>query len=152
MKFSYIFGILLILVTALSNMAMAQQTGPMQKTETPESVKKLILKLKSHPQRSSVVSSTPTNARPMQTFSQPAQRGVSTSERLTSLMLERKAHPEEKPSLSQKKAQQGTMAKQNSMQLQNRRRSFSTPGTEAQKLAASDATSAKLTSKLKRKR
>lgn len=151
MKFSYILGILLILATALSNMVMAQQAGPMQKHQTPESVNRLIGKLRSHPQATAVA---PTNARPvqMQMNSRPPQSGVSTSERLSSLLQERKAHPNEKPSVSMGKAQRGTLGRQSSMMKGNRSRSFTARKTETQVLADADITSSRIASKLKRKR
>lgn len=152
MKFSYIPGILLVLVTALSNITMAQQAAPMQKHQTPESVNKLIQKLRSQPQRTASV--TATNARPMQMqmSSQPAQRNVGTSERLGALLEERKNHPGEKPNLSMAKAQRGSKVMPASMQVGNRRRSFAAPKKEAQVLADADITSSRIASKLKRKR
>ena len=153
MRSSYLFGILLILTTAFTNMAMAQQLPASYKKyekNMPGSVKKAIIKMQVNPRRSNVMANAA--MRPVQLNAQ--QRGViSDRERVLAMLLERKSNPKTSPVQSLANVKRNTYPAQARMtQLQGRQRSFAAPRSEAQKKAERKATADKVLAQMKRKR
>lgn len=153
MKSSYLFGILLILATAFTNMAMAQQLPASYKKyekNMPGSVKKAIIKMQATPRRSNVMANAA--MRPVQLHSQ--QRGtVSDRERVLAMLLERKSNPKSSPAQSLANVSRNSyQAQGRMMQMQQRQRHAAAYQSEAQKKAERKATADKVLAQMKRKR
>lgn len=152
MKSSYLLGIVLILATAATNMAMAQQLPPsLQKYEStmPQSVKKAILKMQANPRRSNIMATTA--MRPVQ-LGTTQRSSVKDRERVLGMLLERKANPKASPAQSLANVQRNPYpAQSRMMQTQGRQRTFSVPKSETAKKAERDATAAQVLARLKRK-
>jgi hypothetical protein len=150
MKPSYLPGILLVLATAITNMAMAQQLPPsLQKYERtmPPSVKKAILSMQANPRRSNVMATTA--MRPVQLGSMQ-RSSVKDRERVLAMLLERKANPKASPAQSLANVQRNALPAQTRM-MQGRQKSFSIPKSESVKKAEREATAAQVLARLKRK-
>ncbi|WP_127132971.1 hypothetical protein [Pseudoflavitalea rhizosphaerae] len=153
MKSSYLPGILLILVTAFTNMAMAQQLpSSYQKYEKnmPESVKKAIIKMQANPRRSQVMANSA--MRPVQlNIQQPGT--ITERERVLAMLLERRSNPKARPIESIANVNRNAhQARGPMMQMQQTQRHTVTYQTEAQKKAERKATADKVLAQMKRKR
>ena len=153
MKSSYFPGILLILVTAFTNMAMAQQLpSSYRKYEKnmPGSVKKAIIKMQANPRRSNVMANTA--MRPVHLNTQ--QRGTITDrERVLAMLLERKSNPQASPIKSLATVNRNSFpAQARMMQMQQTQRQAVSHKTEAQKKADRKATADAVLAQMKRKR
>lgn len=152
MKSPYFAGILLILVTACSNMAMAQQLPSSYRKygkNMPESVKKAIIKMQAKPRRSQVMANSA--MRPVQPNTQ--QRGTITErERVLAMLLERRSNPKARPIESIANVNRNApQARGPMMQMQQTQRHAVTNQTEAQKKAERKATADKVLAQMKRK-
>ncbi|QEC41463.1 hypothetical protein [Pseudobacter ginsenosidimutans] len=153
MRSSYIFGILLILVTAFSNMAMAQQlpsSYSKHEKNMPASVKKAIVKMQANPRSSRVMANSA--MRPVQLNTQ--QRGsIADRERVLAMLLERKSNPKARPIESIANVNRSSNSSRSRMvQMQQTQRHAVTYQTETQKKAERKATADKVLAQMKRKR
>ncbi len=150
MKPSYLLEILLVMVTAFTNMAMAQQLPPsLQKYERtmPPSVKKAILTMQVNPRRSNVMATT--SMRPVQ-LGNMQRSPVKEREQVLAMLLERKANPKASPAQSLANVQRNAFPAQARM-MQGRQKSFSIPKSESVKKAEREATAVTSTDKTEKK-
>lgn len=158
MKLSYIFGILLIMATAFSNMAMAQQLpAKWQKYEKdmPESVKKALIKFAANPRRSNSLVATNVQSLRSNSPSQPRTliSGVQDRERILAMFLARKNHANENPAATLARVQRnGSFAQTAMMQARPKTLSVTVEKTDAEKLADTKAAAAQILAKFQSKR
>lgn len=150
MKFSYLLGILLILVTAVSNMAMAQdpKTVRAMESRTPQSIKDAMAKRAVHVNNSSRLA--PTSVRPLQMNASRGPKPI--DDHVLRMLLERRSRPNARPSQSFANVSRNPGSSQ-SMMMQGNRKQFrsATQPIEQIRAAEREEMKTKMLARLKRK-
>lgn len=150
MKFSYLFGILLILATAISNMAMAQdpKTVRAMESRTPQSIKNAMAKRTVHANNSSRLA--PTSVRPLQMNAGRSPKPI--DDHMLRMLLERRANPNARPSQSFANVSRNQGMPQ-PMMMQGNKKQFhrSTKPIEQIRAAEREEMKTKMLARLKRK-
>lgn len=150
MKLSYLLGILLILVTAVSNMAMAQDPKTVRAMEgrTPQSIKNAMAKRAVHVNNSSRLS--PTSVRPLQMNASRAPKPI--DDHMLRILLERRSRPNARPSQSFANVSRNPGSPQ-SMMMQGNRKQFRSAAQPIEQIRAAEREEmkTKMLARLKRK-
>lgn len=149
MKASYLLGILLILATAISNMAMAQdpKTVRAMESRTPQSIKDAMAK------RAVQTSSrrlAPTSVRPLQMNASRSPKPI--DDHVLRMLLERRSKPGVRPSQALASVNR-TQGMSQPMMMQGNRNQLrrSAPPTEQMRAAEREEMKTKMLARLKRK-
>lgn len=150
MKSSYLFGILLVLATAISNMAMAQdpKTVRAMESRTPQSIKDAMAKRTMHVNNTGRLA--PTSVRPLQMNARPAPRPI--DDHVLRMLLERRSSPNTRPAQSLATASRSSGMPQ-PMAMQGNRNQIrrATQPTEQARAAERQEMKTKMLARLKRK-
>ncbi|MGN6417502.1 MAG: hypothetical protein ACTHMC_08425 [Pseudobacter sp.] len=149
MKASYLFGVLLILATAISNMAMAQDPKTVRAMEgkTPQSIKDAMAKRAVHANNSRRLA--PTSVRPLQMNASRSPKPI--DDHVLRILLERRSRPNARPSQALANVNRSQGMSQPMMQGNRNQVHRSAQPTEQIRAAEREEMKTKMLARLKRK-
>lgn len=149
MKASYLLGILLILATAVSNMAMAQDPKTVRAMEgkTPQSIKDAMAKRAVNANNSRRLA--PTSVRPLQMNASRSPKPI--DDHVLRILLERRSRPNTRPSQALANVSRSQGMSQPMMQGNRNQVRRSAQSTEQMRAAEREEMKTKMLARLKRK-
>lgn len=149
MKASYLLGILLILATAVSNMAMAQDPKTVRAMEgkTPQSIKDAMAKRAVNANNSRRLA--PTSVRPLQMNASRSPKPI--DDHVLRILLERRSRPNARPSQALANVSRSQGMSQPMMQGNRNQVRRSAQSTEQMRAAEREEMKTKMLARLKRK-